>query len=131
MRTIFREKSYTKCDEETIPRPFSKNSKLYLCVNSLKFYTVCFYCMLSWELSKYIKTKLQTICSYLTLSFSKKQREVSLPHFLYDFRKKCFSCYNSIKRLNFIVWLPLLSGINEATKELNDIFLIKTFSYMT
>ena len=28
MRNIFLEKSYTKCGEETIPRPFSKKSKL-------------------------------------------------------------------------------------------------------
>ena len=28
MRNIFLEKSYTKCGGETIPRPFSKNSKL-------------------------------------------------------------------------------------------------------
>ena len=28
MRNIFLEKPYTKCDGETIPRPFSKKSKL-------------------------------------------------------------------------------------------------------
>ena len=28
MRKIFLEKSYTKCGRETIPRPFSKKSKL-------------------------------------------------------------------------------------------------------
>ena len=28
MRNIFSEKSYTKCDGETIPRSFSNNSKL-------------------------------------------------------------------------------------------------------
>ena len=28
MRNIFVEKSYTKCDGETIPRPFSKKLKL-------------------------------------------------------------------------------------------------------
>ena len=30
MRNIFVEKSYTKCVVETIPRPFSKNSKLII-----------------------------------------------------------------------------------------------------
>ena len=30
MRNIFLEKSYTKCGGETIPRPFSKKSKLSL-----------------------------------------------------------------------------------------------------
>ena len=48
MRNILVEKSYTKCGGETIPRPFSRKSKLsYLWMNSLKFYTVCFYCMSS------------------------------------------------------------------------------------
>ena len=28
MRNIFVEKLYTKCDEETIPRPFSRKTKL-------------------------------------------------------------------------------------------------------
>ena len=28
MKNIFLEKSYTKCETETIPRPFSKKSKL-------------------------------------------------------------------------------------------------------
>ena len=28
MRNIFFEKSYTKCDEKAIPRPFSKKPKL-------------------------------------------------------------------------------------------------------
>ena len=38
----------TKCGRQTIPRPFSKKSELsiaYLWINSLKFYTVCFYFM--------------------------------------------------------------------------------------
>ena len=30
MRNIFLEKSYTKCGRETIPRPFSKKSKLII-----------------------------------------------------------------------------------------------------
>ena len=42
MRHIFLEKLYTKCDEEAITRPFSK---AFLWINSLKFYTVCFYGM--------------------------------------------------------------------------------------
>ena len=32
-RNIFLEKSYIKCDGETIPRPFSKKSKLSICLN--------------------------------------------------------------------------------------------------
>ena len=48
MGNIFLEKSYTKCGGETIPRPISKNQDwAYLWINSLKFDTVCFYCMSS------------------------------------------------------------------------------------
>ena len=44
MRTIFLEKSFSKCGEETIPRLFSKNSKLNqnLWINCLKFHIVFF-----------------------------------------------------------------------------------------
>ena len=66
MRNIFLEKSYIKCGGQTIPWPFSKKSNLSISlINSLKFYTVCFYFMPSWGLSKYIKTNLQTTCFYL------------------------------------------------------------------
>ena len=48
MRNIFREKSYAKCGGETSSRPFSEKLKLsYLWINSLKFHTVCSYCMAS------------------------------------------------------------------------------------
>ena len=61
MRTIFLEKSFSKCGEETIPRLFSKNSKLNqnLWINCLKFHIVFFSCMPSRRLSNYIETKLQ------------------------------------------------------------------------
>ena len=68
LRNIFLEKSYTKCGIETSPRPFSE-SLACLWINSLKFYTVCFYCMANRGLSKYIETKLQSTCFHLTLSF--------------------------------------------------------------
>ena len=46
-RQIFLAKSYTECGGETSPRPFFEKLKLsmYLLINSLKFHTVCFYCM--------------------------------------------------------------------------------------
>ena len=40
MRNIFLEKSYTKCCKETIPRPFSKKSKLGISFIHFVF-TVC------------------------------------------------------------------------------------------
>ena len=60
IRNIFLEKSYTNCDQEAIPRP--------------EFHTVCFYCMLSWGLSKNIETKMR-ITSQLTFTCSKPATE--------------------------------------------------------
>ena len=76
MTNIFSLKNYTQnVVEELFPDPFLKNRNLaYLWINSLKFYIVCFYCMPSWGLSKYIETKLQTNCFYLIWSFFKKQK---------------------------------------------------------
>ena len=52
--------------ENIFPDLFLKNQNLaYLCMNSLKFYTVCFNCMTGWRLSKYMETKLWTTCFYL------------------------------------------------------------------
>ena len=42
MRNIFLEKSYTKCDGDTIPRPFSKKSKLSI---SLDQWSNILYCL--------------------------------------------------------------------------------------
>ena len=65
MRNIFLEKSYTKCDEEIIPRPFTKKSKLSISLDHTILVSVYFYCIPSSKLSKYIETKLQTTGSYL------------------------------------------------------------------
>ena len=46
MTNIFPEKSYTKCDGETSLRLFPEELKLSISlINSLRFYTVCFYCV--------------------------------------------------------------------------------------
>ena len=80
MRNIFLEKSYMKCGGETIPRLSPKKSKLsYLWINYLKFYTVWFYWMPSWGLSKYIETNLQTTCCYKAFLKNKNRSGISLP----------------------------------------------------
>ena len=65
---IFSLNSYTQhVAEKLFPGPFLKNqnwSYLWM-INSLKFYTIYFYYIRSWGLSKYIETKLQTTCFYL------------------------------------------------------------------
>ena len=88
----------------------------YLWTNSLKFHTVCFYCMPSWELSKYIEAKLQTTCFYLIiLSFFKKNKKrlelVSQPRSLDKIWRQTFLLLYSIKCPSFIVWLSLLCEI--------------------
>ena len=48
MRNIFLEKSYRKCDRETIPEPFSKNSKLNIPLDQYsKVYIFCLNCLSS------------------------------------------------------------------------------------
>ena len=68
--------SFTKFDEETIPRTFSKKIKL-----DLKFYTLFFHCMLRGGLSKYIKTKYRPVAcaSYKAFLKNIKESETSLP----------------------------------------------------
>ena len=51
IRNIFVEKSYTKCDGETVPRPFSKKPKLSIPLHQKSKVL---------EISKYIETKFQT-----------------------------------------------------------------------
>ena len=96
--------------EKLVLDRFLKNQNCaYLWINSLKFYAVCFYCMSSWGLSKYIETKFQTTCFYPILTFLKSKKSLEL-----IFEKKYFSSYillidisNNIV-LSFIVRLPLL-----------------------
>ena len=67
--------------------------------------------MASWGLLKCIKTKLQTTCFHLTLSFpkNKKRSGTSLPtYFLHNFWRKTFLLLYFINWPNSTVWLPLL-----------------------
>ena len=51
--------------EKLFPDPFLKNQNwVYLRVNSLQFYTFCFFHMPSWGLLLYTETKFQTTCFY-------------------------------------------------------------------
>ena len=103
--------------QKLVPDPFLKNEYgAYFWINSLKFYTVCFYYMASWGLSKYIETELQFTCFRLILSsFLKKigLEPVTLSHFPHSFWTKMILLLRSINWLNFIVWLPLLCEILE------------------
>ena len=105
--------------KKPVTDPFLRNQNWeYLWIRSLKIYTVCFCCMASWGLSKYIETKLQTTRFHLMIKlFLKKKKKkrglelVPLFHFLHNFCRKVFSLLYSINRPNCIVWLPLLCEI--------------------
>ena len=53
MRNIFLENSYTKCGKETIPRPFSKKSKLSI---SLDQYSKVLYILIVCQVQDYRKS---------------------------------------------------------------------------
>ena len=71
-----------------------------VCINSLKFYTVSFYCMPSWELLQipyfYCGDKAVAFTSYKTFWKTKSGRElVSLLHILHDFWRNMFLLLHS------------------------------------
>ena len=132
--------------EKLVSDSFLKNENwAYRWINSIKFYIVCFYCMVSWGLSTYIEIKLQSTCFHLILSFLKIKRGlelVTLPHFQHNFQRKTFLLlFSIINWPNFIVCLPLLCeilgnmsigivcklGCVVINFEVNLIFLIKLF----
>ena len=134
--------------EKLVPNPFLKNwNWAYLWINSLKFYEVYFHCMTRWGLSKYIETKLQTICFHLILSYFQKIKRglelVSLPHFPHNFsrKKNCYflflysigkiSCYilltDQISLYKMCIAIVCKPGCVVMDFEVNFIFLIKPF----
>ena len=103
MRNIFLKIHAQNMMEKLFPDPFLKNQNwVYLGINCLEFFEVCFCCILMWGLSKCSETKLQAACFYLL---------VSLPHFLRNFWRKTFLLFYYINWPNFIVWLPLIREI--------------------
>ena len=94
--------------EKLFPDPFLKNQNWeYLWMNSLKFYTVCFYCMPSRGLSQYIETKLQTTSFTLYKAFSKNKKETGTACFW----RKIFILLFSSTWPDFIAWVPLLREV--------------------
>ena len=98
MRSIFLEKSYTKCGRETSPRPPLDQQ-----------YEISYSLLLL-----YIKVEeYQNILkNHFLLPQNKRGLElISLSHFLHDFSRKIFLTLYSINWPNFIAWLPLLQEI--------------------
>ena len=121
--------------EKLFPDPFlNTRNWAYIWINSLRFYAVCFYCMPSWGISKYIKIKLQATCFYLIWSFFKKQREFwnYSPCFIFwmIFEEKIFFLLYSII-WSFIVWLPLLREILHNMSFVIVMFVIQIKPFFT
>ena len=73
IRNIFLEKSYTKCGGVTSPRLFSGKLKLRISLDQQHKVLYSLFLLYSkLRLSKYIETKLQITCVYLTLIIFKK-----------------------------------------------------------
>ena len=93
----------------------------YVWISSLKFYAVSFYCMSSWGLSKYTKSKLQTGCFYLIQTFlgTESDQKISLAHFLHDFWRK-ISYYLLLP--DQISWPSYLNFVRYWTKYCNSLW---------
>ena len=105
-----------------------------------------YYYNLAYNRNKLYKTLGYWFRDMLNFNFSEKSLGlVSPPHFVYDFSRKLFLMLHSINWPNFIFWLPLLleildnmfitiicyPGCDVKKFEINIIFLIKPFCYMT
>ena len=110
MRTIFFfEKSCSKSDAESIPRPFSKLT-IFLKIFMQLVFIACqvegYQIILKWS------CRPLAFISYKHFLKTKGCLELlSLPHFLHDFWRKIFLQLYSINWSDFIVCLPLLREI--------------------
>ena len=114
--SLFLEKSYTKCIEETILRPFSKKSKLSISLD--QYSEVLFILFLLFGKSKTFESYWNYAADHLLLPhiklFQKAKRGLDLvvfSHFLIDFWRKIFLLLYSITWPNFNVCLTLLREI--------------------
>ena len=89
---IFLYKLYTKCGGESILRPLSKKqNSAYFRINSLKFYIVCFYCMLKNVLTapKTIVGALQFHRIDICTGLNKKTLRTTLTIYIYIYIYIC------------------------------------------
>ena len=102
----------------TVPHLFLRNQNwAYLWINSLKFHTLCFYCM---SKSRTTKTNWKQGVNHLlwlhTKLFYKTKRGLKLVfllHFLHNFSRNIFLMIYSITWPNFTVWLSHFLGYLE------------------
>ena len=110
------EKSYKKCIEETIPRPFSKKSKLSISLD--QYSEVLFIFFLLFGKLRTSESDWNYAADHLLLPhiklFQKAKKGLDLvffPRFLHDFWRKIFLLLYSITWPNFNVCLTLLRDI--------------------
>ena len=128
--------------EKLFPDCFLKiQNWAYLWFNNLKFYTVCFYCIPSWRLSKNIEIDADHLRHIKLLKTRRGLELVSLPHFLHNFWGKNFFCYILfLTNFNCLIDFTsrdiirqhvysncLLAMLWRVSFEINLIFLIKRF----
>ena len=131
--TFFLKNHLQNVMEKLFPDAFPKNPNLaYIWINRLKDDTVCFYCIRSWGVSKYSKTKPQTTSFCLM-----KRSGTRLPtSFSAWFLKKIISfvVFYELTKFQFIVAFSskilggmYISDCDAINVEINVIFLIKPF----
>ena len=77
IRNISFQMRYAKCVEKLVPDLFLKNqTRAYHWINSLKHFTVCFYCMPELRTTKNIKFQVLITWFYLIQSLFKNQKQV-------------------------------------------------------
>ena len=96
--------------EKLVPDPFLKNqNQAYLRTNSLKFYTVCFYCVPKSRTTKRCFNDDLPLPHVKLFYETKRGLEMfSLPHFLHDFWRKIFPMLYLVNSPNLIIWMSLL-----------------------
>ena len=133
--------------ENLFPDPILKDQNgVYLWINNLKIYAVCFDCMLSWGLSKYIETKLQTTCFYLvkklSFFFFKKKRvwNSSLPNSLFSvwsLKNNISFIFYYLTKFHCVVYLSFVRQLAMGNVFVNQveiwkiIVLVELLFYMT
>ena len=108
--------SYTKCGGETSPRSLFWKIKIEHIFGLIIWnFIVCFYCILSWGLSKDIEVAGHLLLSHIQHIYKIKRglELVSLPYFLHKFWRKIWlynlSCYSLL--IDHFLWLILLLEI--------------------
>ena len=77
MRNIFVEKSYAKCDVETVPRPFSKKPKLIIPLHQKSKVLIIQFTFIICQIYKYqniLKLSSKPLAFNSFKAFSKKQK---------------------------------------------------------